>query len=246
MPTQLPILLNRRATTAGASNTLAYTNKVLALSPLAYWPQAEASGNTVVDATANGRNGTYTSVTLGAVGIGDGRTAASYNGSTSFANVFSASLQGVFNGQSASLSGWAQHGPTWNSTTLREVLRFLVDGSNFFIIRKSATANTLEFLYTAGGTAKTITTAMTTNAWFHWALTVTKAGDALIAYVNGAQVGSTQTGLGSFTGSLAANTTLLACASQAPTEQWNGQLAHTAVFTGVLTPAQIATLAVVP
>lgn len=33
---------------AGGADPLAYTNKVIALSPIAYWPLAEAAGATVM------------------------------------------------------------------------------------------------------------------------------------------------------------------------------------------------------
>ena len=79
-------------------NYVTYTGKIQALGPIAYWPLSEASGTTIVDASGNARNGAYTAVTLGQAGIGDGRTSASFDGSTSFGDLYSASLAGAFNG----------------------------------------------------------------------------------------------------------------------------------------------------
>lgn len=42
-----------------------YEATVLSSSPLAFWPVSEPSGSTMLDASGAGRNGTYTSVTLG-------------------------------------------------------------------------------------------------------------------------------------------------------------------------------------
>ena len=64
----------------------AYDTAVLADSPLMYWEMAEPSGTTMTDSSGNSHNGTFSAVTLGATGIGDGATAASFNGTSSFAS----------------------------------------------------------------------------------------------------------------------------------------------------------------
>ncbi|HET6866289.1 MAG TPA: hypothetical protein VFH80_10210, partial [Solirubrobacteraceae bacterium] len=53
-----------------------------------YWPMNDASGTTMA-ADSKGANGAYTAsgVTLGATGIGDGETAASFDGSSGAASV---------------------------------------------------------------------------------------------------------------------------------------------------------------
>ena len=57
---------------AGLAAVLLYSEKVLALSPIAYWPLWEAAGAVAEDISGNGFDGAYTGVTLGQTGIGDG------------------------------------------------------------------------------------------------------------------------------------------------------------------------------
>ena len=66
---------------------MSYIDKVLSYSPIAYWPVNEAGGNDMFDQSGNGYDGTYTGVTLGQTGIGDGETIGGFNGN-----------QGLFDG----------------------------------------------------------------------------------------------------------------------------------------------------
>ncbi len=50
-----------------------YFRKVLSHRPIAYWPLWEASGSVAFDLAGNALHGAYTGVTLGQVGVGDGR-----------------------------------------------------------------------------------------------------------------------------------------------------------------------------
>lgn len=233
----------------GVDPALAYTNKVKALSPIAYWPLAEASGTTANDESGNGRNGTYTAVTLGQTGIGDGRTAASFDGSTSFANVFSASLQAAFNNQEGTLAAWARvsGAGVWTDGAQRRIVRLAADANNSVVLFKATTNNQLSWTYQAGGTSSTRSKgAVSTTDWIHVALTWSKSGDQAIAYFNGVQEGAVLSGLGAWAGNLASSTTLIGATSQTPGGVWNGNLAHVAVWATPLSAAQIATLAVVP
>jgi hypothetical protein len=231
-----------------ASN-LAYTNKVKALSPIAYWPLADTSGTTATDESGNGRNGTYTATTLGQTGIGDGRTAASLDGSTSFVNMFSASLQAAFGSAEGTFAAWARvaNAGVWTDAAQRRVIRFAADANNAVAMYRSTTNNTFSWQYVAGGTTLTRSkAALSTTDWFHIALTWSKTNNQAIAYFNGAQEGAILTGLGVWAGNLASSTTLVGATSQTPGGVWNGNLAHAAIWASALSAAQIATLAVVP
>lgn len=226
---------------------LSYTQRVQALAPLVYWPLNEVAGtsgaNSVIDYSGNARTGTTANVTFGAAGIGDGNTAATFNGTSAEIAIVS-QLQPAYAGRVGSFAAWCQvsGAAVWTDSTNREVIRLLVDGSNYIIIRRATTNNSLEFLYNAGGTTKTVVATLSSTAWFHVALTFNKTGDELKAYINGAQVGTTQTGLGTFTTSNYAGQFI---GSGASGEFWKGNLAHAALFAAVLTDAQIASLAVV-
>ena len=241
MPHHLLTLFARRA----GNPALAYTNKVLALSPIGYWPFAEPSGTTALDASGNGRDGVYTNVTLGAAGIGDGRTAASFT-TGSVCNVFSASLQGAFNGAEGTIAQWVQvsDAGVWSDATIRGTLEFFVNGSNVVRLRRTTTNNQIAATYVAGGTSKSVTqSAFSPTAWFHIALTWSLSGDAFKFFLNGAQVGATQTGLGTFVGSLSATNTVLGAVNSAAANPWSGNLAHSALWARPLTAAEITSIA---
>lgn len=229
------------------SIVLAYTNKVIALSPIAYWPLAEPSGSTALDASGNGRNGSYTNVTLGQTGIGDGRTAASFNGTTSFCNIYSASLNGAFTGGENTIAFWAK-GTTdavWSDGINRQLFRLFVDASNFVRFIKGAD-NVLNASYVAGGVSNGIgggTPGLT--GWNHIAFTTSKVANQRKLFINGAQVGSTATVGGTWAGNLSSTECAIGAANVTPVEVWNGVMAHAAVWSSALTPAQVASLAAV-
>lgn len=222
--------------------TLVYTNKVKALNPIAYWPQAEASGNVALDESGNGRNGTYTAVTLGVAGIGDGRTAPSFDGATSYNNVFSASLAAAFSGVVGTAHVWFRL-PEIVDGTNRFMLNLFADVNNRVVIDRSA-PTTMRWRYIAGGTTKTLNITVAVTTWQSITITWNKVGDQAIGYSNGVQNGVTQTGLGVFAGSI--GTALIGASTAAPTFAWNGLEAHVALWNRVLSAAEVLSLATVP
>jgi len=232
-----------------ASYTLTYTQKVIALSPIAYWPMAEPSGTTITDESGNGRNGTYTNVTLGATGIGDGRTAATFNGSTSKANVYSASFAGAWNGDEFTLSMWVivRAASVWSDAAFRNMMRFNVDANNTFFIQKRSAANTLQFNRVGAANNVNIQQGgFGSTAWMHVAVTCSKAATELKAYVNAVQIGATGSPTGAWTGALSATETVIGCFNTTPAQVWDGSIAHVAIFNSALNSTQIASLATVP
>lgn len=244
--------LTRPYQTIGLSSAfLQYTLKVKATATenlIAYWPLADLSGSTAVDESGLGRNGAYTSVTLSQTGIGDGRTAAAFNGSASVANVFTSGLQGAFNGSEGTLALWAQvsGAGVWTDGTQRRICRIAVDGNNSVLIARLTTNNQLRWTYAAGGTTKSITkTGLSTTAWMHLVITWSKTADLIVAYFNGVQE-STNNLLGTWAGSLAATLNVIGGTNTTPLDPWSGSVAHVALWTTPLSAAQVASLAGVP
>lgn len=224
---------------------MAYTSKVKALSPIAYWPLAEPSGSVASDESGNGRNGAYTSVTLAQAGIGDGRTAASFNGTSSTCSIYSASLAGAFNKDEGSIALWMQvsGAGVWNDATDRRAFYLAADASNRLFVQKNATANQLSIQYVAGGTIKAVTaSSFSPLTWFHVAVSWSKAADQVKLYLNGAQSGATQTALGTWAGVLTSGNARIGSGS-GPGNFMSGVLAHAAVWATPLSAAQILTLA---
>ena len=230
----------------GRDATYDYTAKVDALSPIAHWPLAEASGTTALDASGNGRTGTYTAVVLGASGIGDGRTAATFDGTTSKANMIGASLAAAFSGAAGTLNLWASvsSAGVWSDATNRYAFELNVDAQNRLSILRSTSNGVMTLAYRAGNTNKQVNTAAQSSlAYLMYTISWSAAADQVKVYLQGAQIGTTQTGLGVWVGAPA----VAVCGAQTltPAAVWSGNIAHVALWTTALSAAQIATLAVV-
>lgn len=234
-----------------------YATKVLSISRanlLGYWRLSEATGTTAdnYEGTA-ARDGTYSNITLGQTGIGDGLTSALFvPASTSLVNLYSTSLRDAFNAAEGTIAVWIKVSAAgvWADATARRALTVGADGTNRIIIQKTTEANTLNMIYTANNVGSTVTTgSITSVGWIHMALTWSKSTGAsgqVKAYINGAQVGTTQVNLGTWAGALAATTVVLGAASTSGSTLWDGYLAHMAIWSTPLTLPQIALLATVP
>jgi hypothetical protein len=125
-----------------------------------------------------------------------------------------------------------------------------LDNNNYIDLSRTTTANQLIAEYKANSTYKSVTqSGFNPTTWWHFAMTWSLSAGAdgqFMYYVNGAQIGTTQTGLGAWGGTLAATSTIIGAAATTPVNVWSGYLAHAALWTIPLTPAQIASLAVVP
>lgn len=231
-----------------APDLLVYTNKVIALAPIAYYPFAELSGTTVTDESGNGRNGAYTNVTLGAPGIGDGRTAATYNGTSSVGNVYSAGLAGAFSGAEGTVALWCKvsGAGVWTDATVRRLLVFAADGNNIARIYRSTTNGQIVFqcFFAATNTVVNLTTASPTG-WFHVALVWSKSNNRMQAYFNGAQTGGDQTPIGTYAGTLTSTSAVLGSNASTAANVWSGDQAHAAIWASALSAAQIAALATI-
>lgn len=234
----------------GILDTFAYTNKSKALSPILLLPMADASGTTATDESGNGRNGTYSGVTLGVAGIGDGRTAVSLPGAGAFINIFSTSFQTAFNPREFTIAGWLN--PTnaaWTDGTVRALCRIRKSGAADRIdLYKDTTNRTITFVYVANGVTKSVahTFGVTPSGYVHVAVRITQSGDQAQLFISGAQSGTTQTALGAWAVTTLDNTQCTVGAlSTAPVNVTDGSIAQFGVYP-VLSAAQIASLAVVP
>lgn len=230
-------------------NSLRYTKKVLAFNPIAHWPLAELGGATAYDASPNGRNGTYTAVTLGYPGIGDGRTAPLFvPASNSKVNVYSAGLASAFNTAEGTYAIWfkVSAASTWTDGTQRTMAIFLADSNNQVRINKSSSNNVVSWLYRAGSVSSGLDQSGNAQlGWTHAAITWSKSADQVKFYLNGAQQGTTQTGLGTWAGAVSSTFATIGAGDNTagPSSKWDGTLAHMALWNTPLTAAQIGSLA---
>lgn len=227
-----------------------YEDKITGTEPanlIGYWPLGEPVGNAARNLSQySGLNGAHTATAVGeflADARGMGKCSV-YDGTNSFTNIYSAKLASSFNGAEGTLLIWAKvaSAGVWTDGGERLPAIISVDGDNRIFLEKYATENVLSVTYSAGATTKTVSDSSLSGslAWFCLATTWSKSADAMKLYINGAQVGSTQTSLGTWAGSPSA--CLVGAYSVTPQLPWSGSHSHCALWSKALTPGQIAYL----
>lgn len=225
-----------------------YYLKVSALNPLAYWPLWDTSGTVATD-IIGGYNARYVGCTLGQTGIGDGRTATLFNGSSDYAQISGTNLTALaatIGVAEFTIMCWlkAANAGVWTDGQQRRQIYFGFGSevNDHFYLRKQTTNNT-----TRCGRAGTNTPhiaidhTISSTAWFHACMTASIAADEVKFFIDGSQTGITYNSLQPILGSLAS--VLFGAASGV--YFWSGYIAHIALFTSALTPAQVASAATV-
>ncbi|HDZ37098.1 MAG TPA: hypothetical protein ENH62_02220 [Marinobacter sp.] len=238
--------LGRRKVLLGSMGD--YSTKVMAQTPIAYWPMWEAAGSVAADISGNGFDGVFAGVTLGQVGIGDGNTCPFFDGANDKMNAYSTGFRDAFNGAEGSIVAWAKMnaGTVWEDGVSRYIFRFLVNGSNEIRMYKSTANNRIDVNYKAGGTGHVRSlTALTTVEWMNIAITWSKIADQVKVYLDGVQNGATLTGLGTWAGTFSSSQTVVGARIVTPSDVWHGYLAHFSVFGSPLASEVVADLAVV-
>ena len=109
-----------------------------------------------------------------------------------------------------------------------------VDSNNQIGFTYLNSTTKLRFLYKAGGSTKKVdhSVSFEGTGWKHIALTWDTSADQLKAYIDGSQVGSTVTGLGSWSGTI--DTVTMGKNSVADNAYWKGHIDQVSVFTSVI------------
>lgn len=219
----------RRAILAARAN---YINKLLSYDPTAYWPMNELAGAVAYDLSGNGHDGAYTGVTLGEPGIGDGNPCPRFDGVNDILNVHSAGLATAFDGDEGTVMMWGKviNAAEWPAADTRP-LDFREDAENRFYFSKES--NQLLYRFEAGNTERDGVQATTTLNWFHMAMTWSIAASSVRFYFNGERFGATL-GTNAWVGTL---TVASIGAYPGPLLQWDGWLAHAALWAGTVLPA---------
>lgn len=227
-----------------------YTEKVLeveAANLIAYWPMDEAAGAVADNAEGTAaRDGAYTGVTLGQ--SVSPFTCPLFDGSSDALDIYSASLNTAWPGSAGTLFLWIKvsGAGVWTDSKARHLYRIRVDGSNFVGIQKRTTDNGMLYEFDGGGTYdQIIVGSVSTTAWMLTSLTWdvnAGASGELKAYHNGAQVGSTQTGLGTWAGNIDSRYCAIGSGGSTPASVWDGWLAHGAIWSKALSAEQLLSL----
>jgi hypothetical protein len=250
--------LNETGFTAPARTTIPTVDA----NTVALWPMNEGYGTVAGDIGANNNDGTitdgdwgaypaadnaegtaardgaYTGVTLGQVQAPF--TCPLFDGVNDYNLIGTASLVSAFNGAEGTLNAWFKITTSvWEDGASHYIAHVYSNGNNWYALYKHPTNNRVVMYRKAGGTESLVldTVARTEN-WHMITITWSETSDAVKAYFDGAQAGSTQTGLGTWSGSLNASQTFIGSGYDT-TVVMDGYLAHAAIFDKVLTAAQI-------
>jgi len=208
-----------------------YALKVLSYSPIAYWRLNESSGIVATDSSGNGYNGTYANVSVGASTFEDGAACPTFDGSSSYVDIYSAGFDTAWDKDEYTLMCWFKHSGTWNDGNNRDAIYMAVDSSNRVYIRKSSVAaGQARVTADRNGTEFQRGISTTSNDWLFYAQTVSVLADAFKAYQDGVNFGGTLSSLTAWVGALSSATTLIGARSQAGTGVFNGQIAHIAIL----------------
>jgi len=233
-------------TKGGAS----YISKVIATSPLAYWPLKETSGTVAAD-VVGGFNGTYKRnvSTMGVeAGPSPGTTAPTFDGTNDVINIYSVAYSNAFPRAAGSLVMWgkAYHTDYWAAAVVAALFCSMVSGNGIKVWKSSGPANRLYILdYFGAGVNDACyhTVNVATAGWFMFAGTWDYAADAVHGYWNDANStihdGSS---LGEMTGALNAGLCVIGAAASTPTTPWRGSVSDVILYNRALTPTEITNI----
>lgn len=208
----------------------AYSDVVLADSPLLYWRLGEPSGTNADDATANNRDGTYVgSPTLGGAGAlaADADTSAAFSGTEQYVS----SSYALTQGSSYTFEAWVNR---TNQSTTHTIIG--TDGSGAPMLARMAASDQLDFHAQAGSPVSWASSGIGTGAWRHMVITFDNANDRAALWVSGAIVSDQ-----SFTGDFQATPGNFVAGAWSDSffDAWLGSLDEVALYSGVLSGERI-------
>lgn len=208
------------------------------------WPLTYSNVSVIPALVNASQNGSYQGWdTQSILGPSPGFLSPFSDGSNDYGDIWSPDLENIFDGAVGSAIIWAKvnSAAVWTDNAVRYLLFMQRNVQNNISILKS-TDNALKFRYRAGNVLKEVSTAFTGTGWFMVGMSWDKPADQFKAFVNGVQVGSTQTALGTFTAGL--NEFIIGAVSIAPAQVWHGYLDYVAVrFGSIWTPTNFAGIA---
>jgi hypothetical protein len=184
-------------------------------------------------------------VTLGATSNGHFANAYTFDGSNDFVNIYSTDLNSALNPSEGTLLVWAKvsGSSTWSDGSSRYIVT-LGDGStNVIRLAKNNSSNSLYANYSAGGTnLSNAAITYSSTGWFQFAITWSKSNDQVKIYLNGAQVGSTLTGLGTWNNNLSSTANTIGAQTTSGTNPWSGSINDVRLYSSPLSATDIANL----
>ena len=229
-----------------AFGRLAYFRRVQRTLPgnlIGYYTLSEPVGTTgagsVKDSSGFANHATPTNVTFESNGIGDEKSAALFNGTTSIINATVNPLATSFNGNEGSFLFWAKitDATQWAAATFPTFIRVFVDVNNYIIVQKNgvnisiarkANSTVLSYIVPHGSTPIFLCTGMT------WSV----AGGFIKTYINGREINNVNI----LTNFIGTPTEIFIGANAAGSLVWPGLMAHVAIWNAPLTSDRMKSL----
>lgn len=254
----LAIAYERTMHNGAAPVELTYSERVLALNPIAYFILSDSSGSTAANAEGTtARDGTYYNgggdpPTLGVPGIGDGNTAIQFNSDGGVMTYYTDSIRDTMLNTTFTLVGWSRvnSAAIWSDGISRRLLKHGTGNDNRLIWARTTNDSQLRLEYYADGIQYIITHSdFNTTDWFHWVIVVNKPNillpGTLQLYINGLQISTDTVLLTNFTGTLENVSAVIGADNVFGAFNWHGRAAHFALFNTALTAEQITEIAVI-
>ncbi len=165
----------------------------------------------------------------------------------SFGNGFmfqnSQATNSVFNPDEGSLIVWVKASDlgVWSDGVAGRIASFQADANNKVYVEETSNNEQLNFVYTAGGVSKSITTTASSDEWLQLVMTWSKSNDQFRAFLNDVEVGSVQTGLGNWVGNLSSGT-LIGAESTSGTNSWSGMINDVRLYDRALSQEEVGDL----
>lgn len=215
----------------GATPAQLYDLRVAATNLIRYNKLNETSGTAIVDSSGNAFTGTYTGVDLANTGspfLPD--KAPFFDGVNDYGALFSAAFASAFKMNEGCILLWVKvnSAAVWSDGAVRMLFEFDAGGNDRVYIRKEATNDTISFVRTGNAASKSVSHNLSPTAYFSAMLSWSIANDQLKAYVNGVQVGSTQTALTISAATITA--AVLASLNTTPSQVWHGWLSRLTIW----------------
>lgn len=219
-------------------------DKIVALSPIAFWDQQATIGTSVVERTDRANlSGTYTNAVLHDAPPHESGITGPYFDGTAYGNIYTTALNTAFDPlEGSALVVVKLDSAQWTDSTRRVFFQIRDTNGDRFQLRKASASNTLEWVYDPGSVVTISKGSVTTTDYFAVGLTWSDSNDRMRAYYNGTQESSDQT-IGTWSGSARSSTRCnIGVDAQSPTDPMIGWIAYVAVWDSELTPAQMGTL----
>lgn len=225
-----------------------YINLLKSTKPVCIWPLGESLGNKAKSLNGDLLKATYSSgITLNSTKFVDGTNAPLFDATGDVITFTVANLDIPFDPNVGTMLIWAKPrvSTVWTDGVTRMLFSIGSDANNRIFFTKSATNNTFDLSYRAGGSPKTHNqSTYNPNRWFCIAITWDKVSDRVKFYLDGIQVGLELSLLGTWTGSLTTSFSAIGNFTQAGGANfWDGYLKYPTLYNRVLTSTEIARLA---